>query len=103
MNKRILVSILLVMAMTAILAACSTSGSTPAESSGGTTSSSSIDAASLVDNNCAKCHSLDRLSEEKLTAAGWEKVVGEMDKKGNLGFSAEEKTAIAEYLAEKYQ
>lgn len=101
MKNKILVTVLLVMALSAILAACSTQPAAPADS--GTTSSSNIDAAALVDNNCAKCHSLDKLSEEKRSADGWVKIVDQMDKKGNLGFTTDEKSAIADYLTEKYQ
>lgn len=103
MKSKLIITLVMILALSGLITACSTQTTPAADTSNGGESSTSIDAKTLVDTKCTACHTLDRLSSEKLDESGWVKVVGQMDKKGNIGFTADEKAAIAAYLAETYK
>lgn len=104
MKKYIVILSVFAILLSMILTAC---GSNPTQAADSDTSTQSatttIDAKGLVDSKCTACHSLDRLSGENRDQAGWTKVVKQMDKKGNIGFTAAETDAIAAYLTETYK
>jgi cytochrome c5 len=55
----------------------------------------------LLETRCTVCHTLERVKEEKLDAAGWEKTVERMKKKGAI-VNDEEREALVEYLTATY-
>ncbi len=86
--------------LTSCLSACSQAESTPVETS---VISVEVNAKSIVDAKCTTCHGLDKLSGQVRDTSGWTTVVKRMDKKGNIGLSADEITAVSAYLAENYK
>lgn len=105
MKRNIFLVIVFSFVLVLVLTACS-SGST--QSGGASTTSSSgssttIDAKALVESKCITCHSLDRISSAKMSESEWASTVNRMTKKGNIDFSADEKAAIAKYLADTYK
>lgn len=63
--------------------------------------SSTLDGKSLVETKCISCHSLDRIENQNLDVAGWKSTVERMVKKG-AELTADEQTAVIEYLAKTY-
>ena len=55
----------------------------------------------LVNEKCARCHSLDRIQGARKSAAEWEATVSRMQGNG-LRVTDAEKTAIVDYLAATY-
>lgn len=104
MKNKLILTLVVVFILSIVLTACGTTPAATADTSSSSSSSSTtIDAKALVETKCTACHSLDRVAAQKLDAAGWAKVVDKMDKKGGIGFTADEKSAIAAYLAETYK
>jgi len=85
--------VLIVIVLVAMLGACG----------GGTSSSgeSKVDAASLVENRCTQCHSLDKVTSVQKTQAQWDATVSNMVQKG-AQLSGDEQAAVVAYLAETY-
>jgi cytochrome c5 len=55
----------------------------------------------LLNARCTVCHNLDRVHKRKDTRDGWEKIVGEMIKKGAVLDDAEREAAV-DHLAATY-
>ena len=75
-----------------ILGACGNGGSTP---TGGT------DGKALLENRCAQCHNLGRVTSKQKTHEQWDQTVTRMIETGAT-LSADEKTVLVDYLAETY-
>lgn len=85
--------VLVAIVMVAALAACG--GGTPSSSG------AEIDAATLVQNRCTQCHSLDKVTSVQMTQAQWDQTVSNMIQKG-AQLSGDEHVAVVAYLAETY-
>jgi cytochrome c5 len=93
-----------------VLVACGSGSSqppqaTPAQAtppSGETaTAAPVIDAAALLQTRCTVCHSLDRVTQSRMTSEQWDQTVTLMIGKGAQLTDAE-KQALVEYLAKTY-
>ena len=60
-----------------------------------------IDGAALLQDRCASCHGLSRITEEDGTREEWDQVVRDMVSKG-ARLSADEITVLVDYLAATY-
>lgn len=60
-----------------------------------------LDAASLLEERCTRCHDLGRVEQAAKTAAEWEETVKRMVGKGAV-LSQAEQELIIQYLAETY-
>jgi hypothetical protein len=56
------------------------------------------DAKALMEKECSKCHNLKRVNKADKDAAGWEKTVDRMIKKG-AAIKPEEKDDVIKYLS----
>ncbi len=84
------------------LTACGTSSSS---STGSTTpTSATIDtgqAESILQTQCTRCHSLDRVTSKQKTVAEWKVTVDRMIQHG-AQLNASEEQNLVQYLAQKY-
>ena len=87
-----------VVAMVLVLAAC---GGGQISSSDESAESAAPDGAALLQERCTSCHGLDRTTSERKTQDAWNDTVTRMVEKG-AKLSAEEQTALVEYLAATY-
>ncbi|MBN2007367.1 MAG: hypothetical protein JXA21_28730 [Anaerolineae bacterium] len=67
-----------------------------------TSTPGSSDGASLLQDRCTPCHSLNTVEREKLTQEQWQQTVADMVRKGAVLSEEEQQTLIA-YLAETYK
>jgi cytochrome c5 len=81
--------------------ACSPAASNATTNNSATTSSSTLDGKSLVESKCTVCHNLDRVQSAHKDANGWKTTVERMVGKG-AQLTAEEQSAIIDYLAKTY-
>ncbi len=107
---RFVMSVLVCIMLSAavVLAGCSSTPAPVSESAGSgqgaaeQPASEGADAAdpgaTLVDQKCSMCHTLDRVRSAQYDKAGWTATVERMQKNG-LVVTDEEKTAIIEYLS----
>jgi cytochrome c5 len=113
MKKMVITSVILVLLLT-LLVGCSSTGSNstaPNNSSSATTaptssssgsSTTTQDGKTLLESRCTVCHSINKVTNNKGTADEWKRVVDDMIKRGAV-LSADEKTVLLQYLAEKYK
>jgi mono/diheme cytochrome c family protein len=59
------------------------------------------DGAALLNERCTVCHSLDRVTSKKNTAAQWTQIVSRMVGKG-AELTSEEQKVLVDYLAKTY-
>jgi cytochrome c5 len=89
----------------AVLSACGSGSSQPPQATPSTgdtaTAAPAFDTAALLQERCRVCHSLDRVTQSKLTSAQWDQVVTQMISKGAQLTDAE-KQALVAYLAKTY-
>ena len=97
MKKTFVVVLLIVCAFLLVLAACAKQ--TPVAV---TSSPANTDGATLLQDRCSTCHSLDRVTQKSDTLAGWQSMVSRMVDKG-AQLSAEEQAVLAQYLADTYK
>jgi cytochrome c5 len=100
-----------VLALTLLVAACSSgsSSNTTAPSSNTTAPSSSTtapsttssDGAQFLQERCTVCHTLSRIEDQRLSAADWKVIVDRMISKG-AKLTADEETLLVDYLAANY-
>jgi hypothetical protein len=88
-----------VVLMAALVTGCN--GSSGGSGSSGTSGSETPDGATLVNEKCQQCHSLDRVTSARKDAAGWETTVSRMMGNG-LKLTDAEKAAVIDYLAKTY-
>jgi cytochrome c5 len=104
-TKTVLLTVVLLVTLGFLLAACGSKAkstetqppavkSTVAPSTGG-------DGEALLNDRCTKCHSLDRVTSAKKSAADWETTVARMVGKG-AKLTSEEQKAVVDYLAKTY-
>ena len=105
MNKKIMLSLMLITGLLLVLAACAPAAeATPAAVTDNSGGSTTIDAKALVETQCTQCHALSKIENEKADTAGWTKIVDRMIAKGStLKLSESEKGAVIEYLATTYK
>lgn len=60
-----------------------------------------VNAAALLRERCASCHTLDRVEQSRKTAEEWERTVNRMVGRG-ARLTGEEKQALIAYLAAQY-
>jgi hypothetical protein len=94
-----LIVLILVLAMSAVLTACSAPAATTAPTSPNT---SGIDPVKLLNDRCTACHTLDRVKSAKHTADQWNQTVTRMIGKG-AQLSDAEKAALITYLSNTYK
>jgi mono/diheme cytochrome c family protein len=70
------------------------------ESTSGETAA--IDGAALLEERCADCHGLNRVTGERLTQEEWQQVVTSMIGRGAV-LNAQEETVLVVHLAETYK
>lgn len=58
------------------------------------------DGQALLETKCTMCHTLDRVDNAKKSRADWESTIARMEKNG-LVISADEKSAIIDFLAQR--
>ena len=90
--RRIGLLALLAAAVVVLIAACG------AQESGG---ADTLDGEALVQERCADCHALSRVTEARKTQAQWQQTVERMVAQG-ARLNPEEQEAVVEYLAEAY-
>jgi hypothetical protein len=98
-KQNIVILIIVVLAIVAILTACNSGATQPAQAPAGP---AQTDGASLLDTRCAKCHSADRPKQAKKTAEQWDQTVTRMMGKG-AQLTEAEKTVLVDYLAKTYK
>ena len=89
-----------------VLASCSspTSAPTPTTSGGVATvggTSTGLDGAAIMQTACTQCHGLAAIYSTQTDASGWTQIVDQMIGRGAV-LTADEKTALIEYLAANY-
>jgi cytochrome c5 len=87
-------------------AASPTAAETPTAAESATPSptvepSGTLDGATLVQERCTQCHTLDRVAAEDGDAAKWTAIVNEMIANG-ASLNDQEKQAVIDYLAAEY-
>ena len=95
MKTRTTPLILTLLVLMLFLAACSSGASTT------TSPTTALDGATLVQERCSKCHTLDRITSARGTAAEWTAVVQNMVAKG-AQLTPEEETVVINYLSTTY-
>jgi mono/diheme cytochrome c family protein len=95
MKTRTTALILAMLVLILFLAACSSGASTT------TSPTTALDGATLVQERCSKCHTLDRIINARGTATEWGAVVQNMVARG-AQLSPEEQTTVINYLATTY-
>ncbi len=99
MNKRqIMISIVFVLALLSItiLAACGSSNS-----SASAPVSINIDPPALMDQQCARCHPLSRVTSKTKTADQWKATLDRMIMHG-AQLTSDQEQALVQYLAQNY-
>jgi cytochrome c5 len=99
MKTRILTLSLVILAVMILITACSSGAATSTTAS--STSSTTLDGASLVQERCTVCHAISRVQSAKHTSAEWKTTVDRMIGHG-AQLTAEEETAVINYLAANY-
>jgi hypothetical protein len=99
MKSRAVIALVLACALAIGAAACSDSGQSAPDAAGGG-ETLTLDGATLLEARCTTCHNLDRVDAQDLDFAGWVAVIQRMIDKG-ARLSAEEKTVLADYLANR--
>ncbi len=100
-SKFIIITIVLAILFSMLLAACGSKGGSNATQPSGTTSGGTIDGATLLNTRCNKCHTLDRITSAHKTADEWNVTVTRMISNGAQLTPQEEQVLIA-YLAKTY-
>ena len=110
-TKSIVLTIVLLITMGMLLAACgSKSASTATQSSAPAQQpadkptvapASGGNGEALLSDRCTKCHSLDRVTSAKKSAADWKTTVTRMVGKGAT-LTSEEQQVLVDYLAKTY-
>ena len=95
MKTRTTAVILTMLVLMLFLAACSSGASAT------TTPTPTLDGATLVQERCSKCHTLDRITNARGTVTEWAAVVQNMITRG-AQLSPEEQTVVVNYLATTY-
>ena len=90
-TRLLLVSMLGVLALVLVLAACG----------GAEEPAADLDGKALTEERCTVCHNLQTVTSAKKSADGWQSTVERMIGKG-AQLSDAEKAAVVEYLAEAY-
>ncbi len=98
--KTILISIVLLITLSMLLAACGSKGGSTATQPSGSTSSTA-DGQTLMNTRCNKCHSLERVTSAKKTADQWNQTVSRMITNG-AQITPEEQKVLVDYLAKTY-
>ena len=96
MNKHKQALLLALVTLVLFLTACS-SGSP----SGSTSQEATLDGATLLEERCAVCHPLSRVTAKHLSSDEWKSVVDSMVKRG-ASLTADEETVLIDYLAANY-
>ncbi len=101
--RKVVVLMLAVALVGVVLGGCSSgsNGSTGGNGASSGSQSGSTDGATLVNDKCVQCHSLDRVQGARKSKSDWEATVSRMESNG-LQVTSDEKTAIVEYLATTY-
>jgi mono/diheme cytochrome c family protein len=60
-----------------------------------------IDGATLLQNRCGSCHSVEKVTNKTKSAKGWEANISRMVKKG-AKLTEEEKAILVDYMAKNY-
>jgi hypothetical protein len=81
-----------------LLVACGETAPSKPES----TVTPAIDAVALLEDRCASCHGLNRVTNVGYTRAEWQEVVTRMIKHGAV-LNAAEEVALVDHLAENYK
>jgi cytochrome c5 len=103
--RKIGVILLIAILCTVLISACSSAATPTTSSASGSTSGSSstvADGKTLMETRCATCHSLDRITNAKGTAAEWQQVVDQMVQRGAV-LSTDEEKVLVQYLADNYK
>jgi Cytochrome c. len=104
--RKIGILLLVVVLFSVILVGCASATPTASSSSNSGTSGSSgstvADGKTLMNERCASCHSLDRITNAQGTAAEWQQVVDQMVQRGAV-LSADEEKVLVQYLADNYK
>jgi cytochrome c5 len=110
-TKTTLLTVILLVTLGMLLAACgSKAGSTATQPSAPAQQpankptvapASGGDGEALLNDRCTKCHSLDRVTSAKKSAADWESTVTRMVGKG-AKLTSEEQKVLVDYLAKTY-
>jgi mono/diheme cytochrome c family protein len=61
-----------------------------------------VDAKSLFEKNCSRCHTIERPKSKKKTKEGWETTVMRMKKVNGCPITDEEAQIIIDYLTRNY-
>ena len=93
MNKQTRALLLALIILALFLAACSNGSS-----SGSTTQEATLDGATLLQERCAVCHPLSRVTAKHLSSDEWKSVVDSMVKRG-ANLTPDEQTILIDYLA----
>jgi cytochrome c2 len=103
MNTRIipLIAILLLIVLAGpILSACASSRTSASTSA--PTLNSSLNGQTIMQQQCSRCHSLNRVKSAHHTAAEWQITVNRMINKG-AQLNQQEEQALIDYLAQNYK
>ena len=103
MNQRkMTIAATLLIVLLSLLAAvsCGKGQATPTSAPGQATSPA-LDGQALVQERCAQCHGVGRVTQAKKTEAEWKTAVERMVSKG-ANLSAAEQNAVIQYLAKQY-
>lgn len=104
-NRSIFLIGIVILLAVFVLTACKTAGTanpTTEPTAAVVASATALDGATLLQERCTVCHSLDKVTREKETSDGWTSIVDEMIGKG-AKLSAEEKAILIDFLAETYK
>ncbi|MCX6056057.1 MAG: hypothetical protein NTZ74_14310 [Chloroflexi bacterium] len=93
------ITLMIVLALSLLLAGCSKSSQT---ASTPMTTSSGLDGKALLETRCATCHSLSTTTQRKKSKSSWERVVQQMVGVG-AQLNTEEQTVLVQYLADNYK
>ena len=104
-TKTILITTAIFIILGMLLAACgskstATQQSAPAQQTN-VAPASGGNGEALMNERCTKCHSLDRVTSAKKSAADWETTVSRMVGKG-AKLTSEEQQVLVDYLAKTY-
>jgi len=101
-TKTVLLTIVLLLTMGMMLAACGSKSETKATQPSGSTSAPAVsDGATLVQDRCTKCHTLERVTSAKKNADQWTQTVNRMISNG-AQLTDQEKQVVIDYLAKTY-
>jgi cytochrome c-type biogenesis protein CcmH/NrfF len=98
-SKTIIISIILLITLSMLLAACGSKGGSSATQPSG--SSTTADGQTLMNTRCNKCHSLDRVTSAHKTADQWNQTVTKMISNG-AQLTSDEQKVLVDYLAKTY-